>query len=50
MFKFNFYSPGNPLLKMEQNTATFISFWIHISGLYILYISKKLPKVRIYSF
>jgi hypothetical protein len=34
MFKFHFYGPENPLLTMEQNTITFITYWIHISGLY----------------
>jgi len=50
MFKFHFYSPENSLLRMEQNTVTFINYWIHISGLYVLYISMKLPNVQIYSF
>jgi hypothetical protein len=37
MFKFQFYSPENPLLRMEQNTVTFVTYWRHISGLCATY-------------
>jgi len=50
MCKFNLYSSENPLLKMEQNVVTFITYWIHISGLYALCTSMKLPNAQIYSF
>jgi hypothetical protein len=34
MSKFHFYSPEDRLLRMEQSTVTFITDWIHISGLH----------------